>query len=50
MQLKKNTEKVTKSVTEQIAQNLLDSGSSYEFVAKNTGLSLDHVKGLAAIK
>ena len=48
--VEKNTEKVTKSVTEQIAQNLLDSGSSFEFVAKNTGLSLDHVKNLAAIK
>ena len=48
--VEKNTEKVTKSVTEQIAQNFLNAGSSAEFVAENTGLSLDHVKSLAASK
>ncbi len=41
-----NTEKVTASVTDGIAKNLLRSGSSLEYVAQNIGLSIDYVMKL----
>ena len=40
-------EEATRNVRQDVAINLLNSGSSPEFVATNTGLSLDYVKNLA---
>ncbi len=44
------TERVTQSVSERIARNLIKAGSSAEFVADNTGLSLTFIQGLMASK
>ncbi len=44
------TERVTQSVSEKIARNLIRSGSTAEFVAENTGLSLEFIQGLMAAK
>ncbi|MBO6241735.1 MAG: hypothetical protein J6O61_12990 [Butyrivibrio sp.] len=41
-----NTKKVTTSVTDGIAKNLLRSGSSLEYVAQNTGLSIEYIMKL----
>ncbi len=46
----KTTERVTQSVSEKIARNLIKAGSSAEFIADNTGLSLNFVQGLMASK
>lgn len=43
---KKVTTSVTASVTDGIAKNLLRSGSSPEYVAQNTGLSIDYIMKL----
>ena len=41
-----NTKSVTQSVKDMIARNLLNSGSSPDYVATNTGLSLQEVQKL----
>ena len=41
------TLKVTRDVTDRIAIRLLNAGSSPEFVASNTGLSLEYVQKLS---
>ena len=41
-------EEATRNVTDRIAIRFLNAGSSPEFVASNTGLSLEYVQKLSA--